>query len=144
MTHSSDETSYLVRVSSGSFSMRTNIVGTTWLWVMSYWSTSGRYSSASKCSIATMRGADAACRHAEPQRGGVVERRGERYALGVVHPEQQLQACRRRRCALLERLVREGRETPLGSPVVPDEYSMSVPATRFVSGSARLRGDAFS
>ena len=34
--------------------MRTNIVGTTWLWVISYSSTSFRYSSASKFSMATI------------------------------------------------------------------------------------------
>ena len=36
ITHSIDETSYLARTSSGSLSMRTNIVGTTWLCVAWY------------------------------------------------------------------------------------------------------------
>ncbi|CAB4835616.1 unannotated protein [freshwater metagenome] len=33
MTYCNDDTSYLARTSAGSFNRRTNIVGTTWLWV---------------------------------------------------------------------------------------------------------------
>ena len=52
-TTSSDDRSYLARTSSGSLSMRTNIVGTSWLWVTWYCSTSCRYSSGSKRSMTT-------------------------------------------------------------------------------------------
>ena len=53
MTVSSDERSYLVRTSTGSLSIRLNIVGTTWLWVMRWRSTSARYCSGSKRSMIT-------------------------------------------------------------------------------------------
>jgi hypothetical protein len=49
----SEDRSYLRRTSSGSLSMRTNIVGTSCEWVTLYFSTSFRYSSGSKCSIIT-------------------------------------------------------------------------------------------
>ena len=48
---SSDDRSYFVRTSSGSFSIRLNIVGTSWLWVTWYCSTSARYCSGSKRSM---------------------------------------------------------------------------------------------
>src|SRR3954471_885620 len=46
-----DETSYCSRVSSGSFSIRTNIVGTHWLWVTWYRSIAAMAASASKRSM---------------------------------------------------------------------------------------------
>src|SRR5207245_4238856 len=49
----SDDTSYFLRTSPGSFSMRTNMVGTTWVWVTLCFSISRRYSSGSKCSMIT-------------------------------------------------------------------------------------------
>ncbi len=44
-------TSYLLRTSSGSLSMRMNMVGTHWLWVTLYFSMAARASSGSKRSI---------------------------------------------------------------------------------------------
>ena len=38
-----------VRVASGSFSMRENMVGTSWLWLTLYLGISARYCSGSKC-----------------------------------------------------------------------------------------------
>ena len=51
MMHFIELTSYLARTSAGSFTNRTNIVGTTWLMFARWRSISARYSSGSKCSI---------------------------------------------------------------------------------------------
>src|SRR6266851_876304 len=51
MTTSRDERSYRDRAASGSFNIRENIVGTSWLWVGLYFSTSCRYRSGSKLSM---------------------------------------------------------------------------------------------
>src|SRR5688572_20191679 len=53
ITHRSDDTSAAARTSAGSLSSRTNIVGTTWVWVIRYWATTSRKRWASKCSIIT-------------------------------------------------------------------------------------------
>ena len=53
MAISSVERSYLWRTSSGSFSMRLNIVGTSWLCVTLYFAIRLRYCSGSKCSMMT-------------------------------------------------------------------------------------------
>ena len=53
MAQRNDDTSYLRRTSSGSLRKRTNMVGTSWVWVMRYFGTSRRNSSASKCSMIT-------------------------------------------------------------------------------------------
>ena len=53
MTHSSDDTSYLALVSSGSLSMRTKCVGTHWLSVILYVSIRRSASSGSNFSIIT-------------------------------------------------------------------------------------------
>src|SRR5688572_17983151 len=81
MTHSSDETSYCVLTSSGSLSMRTNMVGTTWLWVARYCSMYLRYSSASNRSITTTV-APIAIDDMQKRRGAAWYRgAGERYVL---------------------------------------------------------------
>src|SRR5215211_2968949 len=54
MIVSSDDRSYLDRTSAGSLSIRLNIVGTTWLWVMRWRSTRARYCSGSKRSMITL------------------------------------------------------------------------------------------
>ena len=48
-----DDTSWASRRASGSFSIRTSMVGTTWVWVTDQRSTAARNSSASKRSITT-------------------------------------------------------------------------------------------
>ena len=65
--------------------MRTNIVGTTWVWVTWYRSMRARNSSGSKCSMTTDGAADALDGHGEAQRSRVVQRRG-----------RQVHRCRRR------------------------------------------------
>jgi hypothetical protein len=71
--------------------MRTNMVGTHWLWVTRYLLDE----------LEVLLGVEVLHRprpwrrwhgpHAEAQRRGVVERGGGQVALGVVHPEEQLQ-----------------------------------------------------
>ena len=89
ITHSSDETSYLARTSSGSLSMRMNIVGTTWLWVTWYCSIEREV----LLGVEVLHHHDGAAErlrsHAEAQRSGVVERRRRQVHLGVVDGEQQ-------------------------------------------------------
>ncbi len=51
MAISSVERAYLLRAEGGSFSMRLNIVGTSWLCVTLYFGIRLRYCSGSKCSM---------------------------------------------------------------------------------------------
>src|SRR5262245_17594044 len=119
-TDASEDRPYLVRVSLGSFSIRTNIVGTTCVHVTRYRSIMARNSSASKCSMIT---------DVPPRRCIVMLKRsgaewysgaGDRYTLSPVNPN-----------SIVTRGTRPGVSpsgasgsgvfTPLGWPVVPDE-----------------------
>src|ERR1700722_12354882 len=126
MTTSSDDRSAAARTSSGSLSIRLNMVGTTCECVTPYRPTSSRYSAGSKCSITTA--VDFIRRAMATLTCGAVwySGAGDRYTMpsrSRHNPE----------IPSTPMLVSEGwrsnmgRRMPLGRPVVPDEYIMGAP-----------------
>ena len=85
-THSRLETSYLARTSSGSFSMRTNMVGTNWAWVTRYCSISCSTPSGSNLRIRIDRGPHPVHGHGVVHPGGVVQRGGGQVDTRYPHP----------------------------------------------------------
>ena len=91
MTHSSEDTSYRSRTSSGSLSRRTNIVGTTCVCVTRMTLDELEEALGVEVLHDHDRRAERHRRHREPQRCGVVHRRRRQVDLRVVHPEQHSQ-----------------------------------------------------
>ena len=126
MMTSSDDRSAAARTSSGSLSIRLNMVGTTCECVTRYRPTSSRYSAGSKCSITTA--VDFIRRAMATLTCGAVwySGAGDRYTM----PSRS-----RHNPAIpsTPMLVSDGwrsnmgRRMPLGRPVVPDEYIMGAP-----------------
>ena len=126
MMTSSDDTSAAARTSSGSFSIRLNMVGTTCECVTPYRPTSSRYSAGSKCSITTavdfMRSVIATLTCGAVWYSGA----GDRYTM----PSRSFHSPA---IPSTPMLVSDGwrsymgRRMPLGRPVVPDEYIIGAP-----------------
>src|SRR5690606_23978541 len=133
-TASSDDTSYLTRTSSGSLSIRTNIVGTTWVWVAPNFSIAARYSSASKFGMTTS--VPPSDWVATQKRNGAAwySGAGDRYTLVSSTPNSSCISIVTPVTRSSSGLASNAGSTPFGRPVVPDEYSMSTPATRSGSG----------
>ena len=115
MAQRSDDTSYFRRTSSGSFSMRTNMVGTSWVCVILYLPTSLRNSSASKCSMITDGAAQPHDAHVEAQRRGVIERRRRQIDRVLVHAVE-LARDGEQRIVEVDRLRLDHRQHTLGPP----------------------------
>ena len=98
--------SYAAARLGGSFSMRTNIVGTHWPWVTRCARSAPAPRSASKRSITTTVPPSAARRCDQPQRRGVVERR-----------RREVDACRRRAEERLAAVVASSARRSTGWPV---------------------------
>ena len=116
-----EETSYFWRTSSGSFSMRTNMVGTHWLILALYFSMSF-----SACfGVEMLHHHDGAAEplhgHAIAQGGGVIERRRRQIDRILVGAEQHGDKADQRRWPHRSARRDSGWRTPLGRPVVPEE-----------------------
>jgi hypothetical protein len=117
---SSDDTSRASRTSSGSLSMRMNMVGTHWLWVTRCRSMSSSAWAASKCSITTT---------VDPTRWKAMQKRsgaawysgaGDRYTLSAEAANRPT-ASMYTPSPVPSGASGRGTSTPLGCPVVPDE-----------------------
>ena len=136
----SDETSYRARSSSGSLSMRTNMVGTNWPKVT--WCSSIRrsVSAGSKWSMTTtVPPARCTCRQ---KRSGAAwySGAGERYTVSGLAPNSPATNMYSA-SGVPNGTSRNGTFTPLGRPVVPEEYSMSMPSSAPSRSSDRLGRD---
>ena len=119
-TAASDDTSWASRCWSGSLSIRTNMVGTTWVWVTEKRSTAARNSAASKRSVTTavhpMLCAAMVKRSGAPWYSGA----GDRYTDSSDMPRSSTHMMATTDSASSMGTGSWAVSTPLGRPVVPE------------------------